>query len=278
MNGDILMPEDYEEPRCLLCDEPYSAKGRVKSIPQQRVIEKMDEYMATQDYAGAERHLKYWLEEARLGGDLRGSLMVRNELIGHYRKTGEKEKAYESGEEAVKLIDELDFAGTISAATTYINLATACNSFGDNERAYSLFRKAQDIYEKAGAVRDDLAGGLYNNMALTCVGLGRYAEADSLYKKAIERMKRVPGGQMEIAITYLNMADALDREKGFANCENEIYALLDLACGLLDDRTDVSDGYYAYVCDKCAPTFSYYGYFMEAEELKNRVRDIYERS
>ena len=29
-------------------------------------------------------------------------------------------------------------------------------------------------------------------------------------------------------------------------------------------------GYYAFVCEKCAPTFSYYGYFLAAERLKDR--------
>ena len=60
-----LTPEDYAEPRCLLCDDPYGAAPKVKAVPQQRIIQKMDEYMSHRDYAGAERHLKYWLEEGR---------------------------------------------------------------------------------------------------------------------------------------------------------------------------------------------------------------------
>ena len=57
----------------------------IRPVPQQRIIEKMDEYMSRRDYAGAERHLLYWLEEAAQGQDLRGQLLIRNELIGHYR-------------------------------------------------------------------------------------------------------------------------------------------------------------------------------------------------
>ena len=45
----------------------FESHPRIRPIPQQRVIEKMDAYMARRDYAGAERHLKYWLEEARAG-------------------------------------------------------------------------------------------------------------------------------------------------------------------------------------------------------------------
>ena len=62
-----IRPEDYVEPRCVLCGDPYGQTPQVKSIPQQRIIQKMDEYMAKRDYAGAERHLLYWMEEAKLG-------------------------------------------------------------------------------------------------------------------------------------------------------------------------------------------------------------------
>ena len=70
--------------------------GQTRPIPQGRVVDKLDEYMSRRDYAGAERHLLYWLAEARQGGDLRGELTVRNELIGHCRKTGQREKAQEN--------------------------------------------------------------------------------------------------------------------------------------------------------------------------------------
>ena len=70
-------------------------------IPGRRVIEKLDEYMSRRDYAGAERHLLYWLEEARLGRDERGELVVRNELVGHYRKVGDRDKALAQGEKAL---------------------------------------------------------------------------------------------------------------------------------------------------------------------------------
>ena len=47
-----------------------------RPVPQQRIVAKMDEYMSRRDYAGAEKHLLYWLEEARQGNDLRGRLIA----------------------------------------------------------------------------------------------------------------------------------------------------------------------------------------------------------
>ena len=54
----------------------------IKPVPQRRIVDKMNEYMSRRDYAGAERHLLYWLAEAELGRDLQGQLMLRNELVG----------------------------------------------------------------------------------------------------------------------------------------------------------------------------------------------------
>lgn len=273
----ILSPEDYAEPRCLLCDEPFGAAPSVKPVPQRRIIEKMDEYMSRRDYAGAERHLLYWLEEARLGGDLRGELLVNNELIGHYRKTQNRDRALESISEALRLVDELDFDGTVSAGTTYTNAATAYNAFGEDAKALELFEKAKTVYESAPATKPELLGGLYNNMALTCVSLKLFDRAFSLYDKALEAMKKVPGGELEQAITLLNMANALEARDGMEEAESGIFDLLDKASELLTDTTAPRNGYYAFVLEKCAPTFSYYGYFADAQRFSGIAEAIYKK-
>ena len=272
-----LRPEDYEEPRCLLCDREGADPG-VRPVPQQRIIQKLDEYMSRRDYAGAERHLLYWLEEAQRGHDERGELVVRNELVGHYRKTGEREKALAQGEKALALLDALDFAGTVSAGTTYVNVDTACSAFGENERALALFEQARAIYEAQPHTRLHLLGGLYNNMALVYKALGRYDEACALFDRAMAVMGEVPGGVLEQAITCLNIADTVAAERGLEEGEARINELLERAYALLRDPSAPHDGYYAFVCEKCAPSFSYYGWFAAAEELQTEARAIYERA
>ena len=278
MDKGYLTPEDYAEPRCVLCDEPYGVTPEVKPVPQGRIIEKMNDYMSRRDYAGAERHLLYWLEEAKLGHDKGGELMIRGELVGHFRKTANREGAFGSAAEALRLIDEMNFGDSISAATTYINIATAYNSFDENEKAVPLFEKAMAIYEASDNVSPELLGGLYNTMALTLVSLGRFDEAYPLYDKALAVMANVPGGSLEQAITYLNIADALEAQLGGEQAEGKIGDLLDKAYDLLINTNAPHNGYYAFVCEKCAPSFSYYGYFLAAGELNKRAEEIYERS
>ena len=257
--------------------DKINGSAPVRAVPQQRIIEKMDEYMSRRDYDGAERHLLYWLEEARLGRDLRGQLLLRNELIGHYRKTGQRDRAFESADDALALLGTLGFEGSISAGTTYVNCATMYGAFGDHARALALFKKARACYEASPATEPQLLGGLYNNMALTCVALRRFDEARALYGLAMDRMAEAPNGALEQAITCLNMANAAEDELGMEAAEGRVFDLLDRASELLAAPELPHDGYYAFVCEKCAPTFEYYGYFADAERLKEEARAIYER-
>lgn len=270
--------EDYVEPRCLLCDEPYGAPAQIKPVPQQRIMEKVDEYMSRRDYAGVERHLLYWLEEAKLGHDQKGELMIRNELIGHYRKVQERDKAFAQIDAALSLLDEMDFQGTISAGTTCVNAATACQAFGENARALGLFERAKAVYESVPSLKPELLGGLYNNMALAYVAERRFAQAHALYEKALAVMAQAEHGALEQAITYLNMADAAEAEKGLLDASETIDTRLETAQALLDTPTLARDGYYAFVCEKCVPTFEYYGWFAAANDLNERAKAIYERA
>ena len=265
-----LLPEDYQEPQCPLCLDPGG-----RTIPQRRVQEKLDQYMSRRDYEGGERHLLYWLEEARACRDQRGELLVRNEMIGFYRKRGEKEKALTNAGEAVALLNSLGLGDSITAGTTWVNAATAHHAFGEPEEALALFSKAKAIYESSPQTGADLLGGLYNNMALACVDLGRFQEAQELYDKAMAEMGKVPGGELEQAITCLNRANAVEAQEGLEAGESKIYALLDQAQELLENSKAPRNGYFAFVCEKCAPVFSYYGYFQAANALQKLAEDIY---
>ena len=66
------------------------ANGRI-SID--RILSRLDEFLHKNDYASAERHLLYWLSEAKSGGDVHTELFVRNELMGLYRKLSKENEA-----------------------------------------------------------------------------------------------------------------------------------------------------------------------------------------
>ena len=167
--GEPIGADDYEEPRCPLCMEKPGDEERIHTIDMRRVMEKLDEYLARKDYGAAERHLEFWLGEARLGNDKRGEFAVRGEQIGFYRKRGEEDKCFSCVSDALRLMSKLGYEDSVSGATCYVNCGTAAHAFGRYEQALEFFERAKIIYDKHLPENDARLGGLYNNMALTCV-------------------------------------------------------------------------------------------------------------
>ena len=273
-----IKPEDYLEPTCPFCVDTYQKDRPVHRIDLCRMMEKLDEHLGRNDYAAAERHLDFWLSEARFNNDDQGALSVLNELMGLHRKCGHEVQAMEAVRVGLSLLDSLDLEGTVTAGTTFVNAATVYKSFGKAADALPLYRKAQDIYERQLSQEDGRLGGLYNNMALALVDEKQYGEARRYYEKALAIMANVRYGQLEQAITYLNLADLATAELGLLESEDQVNDYLDRAEVLLETPEVPRNGYYAFVCEKCAPTFRYFGRFAYADELKQRSDAIYERS
>lgn len=272
-----LKKEDYAETACLICDPTTGKRISSSSIPIRRIVEKLDEYCDRKDFAAAERHLAYWLEDARSSGDIQGEFSLRNEMMGYYRKQGLRDKAMENASAALDLMQRLAIENSISGATCYINCATVYENFAMPEKAIIYFEKAGAILENSEHKDLYKLGGLYNNMALALTDLQRYEQAMDCYSKALDVMKEVENGELEQAITYMNMADAAAIWKGFDDAAPLIDSYLNTAAALLDSKHLPRDGYYAFVCEKCAPGFNCYGYFKEAEHFSKKAEEIYQQ-
>lgn len=268
--------EDYTEPNCPFCTDMF--KKNIHHIPTGRVISKLDEYFGKNDYDGAEKHLLYWLSEAEAEGDLNGEFTVRNELIGLYRKIGKIDKSLEQVTLVLELIEALGNENSISAATAHLNAGTAFKAAGNSTESIKHFNIAKKIYEQNLDKNDSRLAGLYNNMALTLTDLKEFEKGRTYYEKAIEIMKSQKNGLLDCAISYLNMADSEEAEFGPEKAEEKVASLIEKAMNALDSDTNIRDGYYAFVCEKCASVFGYYGYFLYENDLKERARKIYERS
>ncbi len=238
------------------------------------ILEKEDSFLHKNDYASAERYLLECLGTAIAQNDGATEILIRNELMGLYRKLGRKEEAICTVEAVLQKIDAMGVGNQVGSATTYLNSATVYKAFGEPQKSLQLFEKAREIYEKNLSPDDERLGGLYNNMALTLVDLERFAQARELNEKAIKIMAKKP---LEVAITLLNMATATEKELGLLEGSEIISGYLEKAKALLESY-ETPDGYYAFVCEKCASVFGYYGDFLYHEELSERAKRIYEGS
>ena len=272
-----LQKEDYMDPACPLCGQPGETEP-VRPVPIGRIMDRLREYEDRNDWPAVERHLLYWLAEAEANRDRRGLLMLHNELMGYYRKQGKKEPAYLHAEKANELLRQLGMEDTVTAGTTWVNSGTVMEAFRDSAAGLRYFEKARKNYEAGLPPEDGRLGGLYNNMGLCLASCGRYGESREMFRKALRVMEKQPGGEPEQAITWLNMADALEAELGPEEASEQAEEYLDRAAALLDSPGIPRDGYYAFVCEKCAPVFGHYGYFLEEAELRKRAKEINERA
>ena len=271
----ILDKEDYQEPRCLLdMGQRFGAGERPPLIDMTRVTEKLDEYCNRRDFAGAERHLDYWLAEARQTGDRRAEFLIQNERMGFYRKQDRQDEAISCAMAALGLLDAVGEQSS-AAGTGYVNVGTVYENFAMHSEAIPYFEKAREIYERELPPGDSRLAGLYNNMALALAATGRFDEARALFERALEIMEGKPNGPWEQAVTWLNLADAAEAELGYEAAEERIQLCLERAERLLAGSESERDGYYAFVCEKCAPGFDHYGWFACARELRERAERIY---
>ena len=272
-----LEKEDYIDPACALCGKPGETET-AQPVPVGRIMDRLREYEDRNDWTAVERHLKYWLAEAEANRDERGQLMLNNELMGYYRKQGKQEQAFAHAEAAVNLVEKLGMEETVTAGTTWVNAGTVREAFGDPVGGLVFFEMARANYEKNLPENDGRLGGLYNNMALSLAVCGRYGEAMEMFRKAIAVMETQEYGELEQAITWLNMADAAEAALGAENAEEAVEEYLEKAEKLLDTESLPRNGYYAFVCEKCAPVFGHYGWFAAEAELKRRAKEINERT
>ena len=249
-------------------------RGFAPGIPQRRVMETLDRLMAQRDYEAAERHLAYWRAEAQQLGDTRGLITVLEEAVGFYRKTAGWRQVRKVSDELLLVLRQSGLSDSLTGAAALVNIATAYAASGDQMQALELFEQAESVYRNSAHASPDILGGFYNNMGLTLTALGRYEQARESFGKAIAEVRKTASGAPQEAICRLNLADALEAQRGY-EAEEEITGLLEHAYLLLEEAGEqYSDGEFAFICEKCAPVFDHYGYFREAQTLKTREEKI----
>ncbi len=269
---------DYKEPQCKLCDGKsfyYPDKDApIGRIPVSRIIEKLDACYNKNDYAEAGRLLFYWQKEAESLLDAQGELSIVNELLGHLRKVNDLEKGLEAIDRANYLILKLNAENNFSTATIYLNMATTLKAFNEPQKALALYDKAFEIYSKNGDKSKPYLAGFYNNKALTLVDLLEYDKAEECYQNALKHLKNTQNELTDGAITYVNMAHLYDKKQD----KSKIVDCLFTAFNLLTDENITQNGYYAYVLEKCAPSFRQFGYDKIANDFTKLSGEIYERN
>lgn len=246
----------------------------MKTIPVNDIIKELDSRFSENDMKGAGELLEYWEGQAQAIGDLRGEITVQSELMGYYRKMGEREKGLRSVERGLELLKACRVDNTVSGATVILNAATTMKAFGKAEEALPFYEKAREVLTRGLDKKNPLLAGLCNNMALALVDVGDFGRAGELYENALEILSGSASGLLDSAVTWVNMAHMYESEgktERIADCMSS--ALLCLC-----DTSIQESGYMAYVYSKCAPSFAHFGDGDTAAYLSKVSEELYARA
>lgn len=235
-------------------------------------IGRLDRYFECDDMDGAGELLRAARAEAENGNDLRLLFTVLNEMMGYYRKTGERDRGLESVEKCLSLTERMGLANTVHGATAQINAATTLKAFGMAEWAISHYETAEAVYDVLLPIYDSRRAGLYNNWALALCDLERYSEAEKRFAEALDVLSHCPDKECDIANTYVNLAHLYEAIEDYEKIEMCVNNALSVLGSVPEARRD---GYYAFTCRKCAPSVGYFGFFEAERELNERAEAIY---
>ena len=132
-------------------------------------------------------------------------LQILNELIGHYRETGEWDKAFEISDRAIMIAGKLFPECSVPYATTLLNAASMYRAAGKLDISLDMYRKVELIYAEVLKADDMLYASLFNNEALLYQERGEFGKAKALLIKALD-IDRANGKEYEEAVSLANIA------------------------------------------------------------------------
>ena len=267
---------DHNEFCCIFDTSQYTGTPdttpcpNVLSVPL--LIQEVDELCGEGREQEARDLLEKSLADARSHSDWRSELTVLSELLGQYRRTGEKDKGLRTVSEALELTRVHHMGRTVSGATVLLNAATTLKSFGHAAESIPIFVHVARVYADNLDPADYRFAGLYNNMALSCDETGDTENAERCFRLALSILEKIGGQENDCAVTWCNLAEMYGRR----DLEDErIAACLEKAWDCLSAPGLKHDGYHAFTISKCAPTFDYFGFFLYAKQLRERAEKIY---
>ena len=207
------------------------------------VLAQLDELFAQHKVDRVEDFLLRRIDEAAAEGDTASLITLLNEIIGHYRETGETEKSISCCRQVLILMEGAGLKGSVAYATTLLNVANACRAAGLLRESMVYFQEVKAIYEKKLTATDFRYASLYNNMSLLFQEMGDYESACDCLERALGIASMYSEARIEVAVTHTNLAASqlkLGRyEEAIENLKKDS-PKTDFTVGIEDDVTHTS--------------------------------------
>lgn len=174
----------------------------------EKVLEELDGLFGQHKVEEVEPFLLNRIDEASEEGDTACAITLMNELIGHYRETGEYEKSISCCRDLLLLVEQAGLKGTVAYATTLLNIANACRAAGLLRESMIYYQEVKSVYEKELAPADFRYASLYNNMSLLFQEMGDYESTCDCLERALSIASMYSEHRIEVAVTYTNLASS----------------------------------------------------------------------
>lgn len=214
-------------------------------------------------------------------GDDHLLLQILNELIGHYRETGEWEKVFEITDRAVYIAGRIFPTESVPYATTLLNAASMYRAAGKLDMSRSMYHEVEKIYAVTLKSDDMLYASLYNNEALLYQEEGEFSKAKALLLKALD-IDKANGREYEEAVSLANIAATMiqtgEHEEALKAAESSV-ALFE-SLGVKDQHLCAAFsamGSYYYIKGRFEPAASCFKQGMEIMESILGRNGYYER-
>jgi len=156
-----------------------------------------------------EQFLTEQIAKAKLHREQGILVTLLNEVIGFCRDTTQKDKALQYCKELLALLDEMQLEGSVSYATSLLNIANAYRAFGLLEQSLKFYEKVQRIYSRNLASNDFNYASLYNNWSLLYQEMQEYENAAEMLRKALKIVDSYENAVIPQATTKTNLAATL---------------------------------------------------------------------
>lgn len=188
-----------------------------------------------------------------------------NELIGFFRDSTQFEKGREVKRELLEALDHYAQHGTMNQATSLLNIANFDRAAGSYEESLKEFKECEEIYHKLLNDGDYLWAGLYNNKSLLYQEMGDNLAAIGALQDALYIVKEIPEREIEVATTYVNIAQSFISLGQVEEAKNNIAEALKIF-----EKDGNSDYHYSGACAVC-------GAIAYAEGEYEKAADWYEK-
>lgn len=199
----------------------------------QDILSTLDGFFRSNDIARVEPFLLEHLEAARKKRDHASELAILNEMMGFYRGMGRHREAIAHAVDALGLLEDLGYKGSVPYATTLLNAATAYRADGQHIRANQAYEEVAAIYRAQKMDDPYLWASLYNNQSLAWQGCGRHERAIACLELALPLIASRAGSEADQGVTLTNLAQSKMR----LGRPDEAAADLDRAIALFESQT-----------------------------------------